>query len=59
MENRPLHSTSFDLTNIRAIEPSDRGSLIRHGIDGSGRFEAFEDFEDFQTVVQMIGGADA
>jgi hypothetical protein len=56
IENRPLHSTSFDLADIRAIEPSDPGSLIRHGLDGSGHFEAFEDFE---TLAHMIDTADA
>jgi hypothetical protein len=56
MERRPLHKTRFNLANIRAIEPSDPGSLIRHGLDGSGRFEAFEDFE---TVAHMIDAADA
>ena len=41
VEKTPVHRTTFDLANIRTIEPSDPGSLIRHGIDGSGRFEAF------------------
>jgi hypothetical protein len=40
VEKTPVHRTTFDLANIRTIEPSDPGSLIRHGIDGSGRFEA-------------------
>jgi hypothetical protein len=47
---------SLKTSPIRAIEPSDQGSLIRHGLDGSGRFETFEDFE---TVAQMIDAADA
>jgi hypothetical protein len=36
---RPIHQTSFDLADIRTVEPSDPGSTIRHGLDGSGRFE--------------------
>jgi hypothetical protein len=51
IENRPLHSTSFDLAYIRAVEPSDPGSTIRHGLDGSGRFEAFEDFETVAGII--------
>ena len=50
-DKRPIHQTSFALADIRTVEPSDPGSTIRHGLDGSGRFEAYEDFE---TVSDMI-----
>jgi len=55
IEKNAVHTTNFDLATIRAVEPSNPGSLIRHGLDGSGRFEAFEDFD---TVAKMIDAAD-
>ena len=39
--------------DIRAIEPSFPGSIIRFGIDGSGKVEVAENIE---TIADMING---
>jgi hypothetical protein len=51
LDKLAIQKTTFDLANIRAVEPSNPGSTIRHGIDGSGTFEAYEDFD---TVANLI-----
>ena len=53
-EERPLHATTFDLSDVRAIEQHPVGAVVRFGLDGSGRFEACENLE---TIEHMIDAA--
>jgi hypothetical protein len=53
-EERPLHATTFNLSDVRAIEQHPVGAVVRFGLDGSGRFEACENLE---TIEQMVDAA--
>jgi len=53
-EGRPLHATTFNLSDVRAIEQHSAGAVVRFGLDGSGRFDACENLE---TIEQMIDAA--
>jgi hypothetical protein len=53
-EERPLHATTFNLSDVRAIEQHPVGTVVRFGLDGSGRFEACENLE---TIEQMVDAA--
>jgi hypothetical protein len=53
-EERELHATTFNLSDVRTIEQHPVGAVVRFGLDGSGRFEACENLE---TIEQMVDAA--